>query len=86
VKGHVSVDAATYRERGEVERAREQDPLALARARFAARGIATTALDCIVAEAAAEVAQALRVAAAAPPPEPAAAYTDIQDTGAGRWQ
>ena len=85
VKGHVSVDPAAYRDRGEVERALEQDPLALARAQFVSRGIAAVTLDQIVAEAGAEVAQALRVAAAALPPEAAAAYTDIQDTGAGRW-
>lgn len=86
VKGHVSVDPASYRDRSEVERALEQDPLALAREKFVARGIAAVELDRIVAEAEAEVAQALCVAAAAPFPDSAAAYTDIQDTGAGRWQ
>ena len=85
VKGHVSVDPATYRDRDEVERALEQDPLALARGKFSARGIALAELERIVADAEREVAQALRVAAAAPHPDPSAAYTDIQDTGAGRW-
>ena len=33
----------------------------------------------------AEVADALRAAAAAPWPDKGGAYTDIQDTGAGRW-
>jgi pyruvate dehydrogenase E1 component alpha subunit len=86
VKGHVSVDPAAYRDRGELERALEQDPLSLAREKILARGISAAELDRIVTEAQAGVALALRVAAAAPPPGLAAAYTDIQDTGAGQWQ
>jgi pyruvate dehydrogenase E1 component alpha subunit len=79
-KGHVSVDPATYRDGEEVARAIENDPLPLAAARIGAAQ-AQRILD----EAEAEVRRALEIAAAAPWPPPEAAYTDIQDTGAGRW-
>jgi pyruvate dehydrogenase E1 component alpha subunit len=85
VKGHVSVDPATYRDGEEVSRALEQDPLALAAQRLVSLGAEPDALRAIVAEAQAEVAQAMRIAAGAPWPEKGAAYTDIQDTGNGRW-
>jgi pyruvate dehydrogenase E1 component alpha subunit len=42
-------------------------------------------LQQIDAAAAAEVAQAMAVADAAPWPEATAAYTDIQSTGEGQW-
>jgi len=42
-------------------------------------------LDEIQRQTDAEVADALRAAAAAPWPDKGGAYTDIQDTGAGRW-
>jgi acetoin:2,6-dichlorophenolindophenol oxidoreductase subunit alpha len=82
-KGHVSVDPATYRDGEEVARALESDPLAV----FAqkASGVAKEALDRIQMQVAEEVAGALKAAAAAPWPDKDGAYTDIQDTGAGRW-
>jgi len=79
-KGHVSVDPATYRDGEEVARAIENDPLPLAAAR-----IGEAQATRILAEAEAEVRRALEIAAAAPWPAPETAYTDIQDTGAGRW-
>jgi pyruvate dehydrogenase E1 component alpha subunit len=79
-KGHVSVDPATYRDGEEVARAIENDPLPLAAARIGA-----AQAQRILEEAEAEVRRALEIAAAAPWPAPEAAYTDIQDTGAGRW-
>ncbi|MBK8064054.1 MAG: thiamine pyrophosphate-dependent dehydrogenase E1 component subunit alpha [Betaproteobacteria bacterium] len=86
VKGHVSVDAAAYRAQDEVSRALEQDPLLIGAGRLTALGASAAQLAGIRAEAEAEVAAAVRAATAAPWPEPAAAYTDIQDTGAGRWE
>lgn len=86
VKGHVSVDAAAYRAQDEVNRALEQDPLLIGAGRLAALGASAAQLAGIRAEAEAEVAAAVRAATAAPWPEPAAAYTDIQDTGAGQWE
>jgi len=86
VKGHVSVDAAAYRDRDEVASAIESDPLKLAGLRLAALGVAAGRVARIDAEARAEIELALAAARAAPWPEPAEAYTDIQDTGAGQWQ
>jgi pyruvate dehydrogenase E1 component alpha subunit len=80
-KGHVSVDPATYRDGEEVSRALESDPLKLVEKKLGKREAET-----IWQEAEEEVRKALEVAAAAPWPEPASAFTDIQDAGAGRWR
>ncbi|HEY5638199.1 MAG TPA: thiamine pyrophosphate-dependent dehydrogenase E1 component subunit alpha [Burkholderiales bacterium] len=84
-KGHVSVDVAAYRDAGEVARALADDPLQHADAQFDACGLDAGAREAIRAEARAEIAAAVAAAVAAPWPEVAAAYTDVQDTGAGRW-
>jgi acetoin:2,6-dichlorophenolindophenol oxidoreductase subunit alpha len=80
-KGHVSVDAAAYRDGEEVARALRGDPLSLA-----AGELPREEAEKIWKAAEEEVRQALEVAAAAPWPEAASAYTDIQDAGAGRWR
>jgi pyruvate dehydrogenase E1 component alpha subunit len=85
VKGHVSVDAAAYRDAGEVARALEQDPMRTAADRLVARGVGEGVLAGLRAEADAEIARAVAVAHAAPWPEVAEAYRDVQDVGAGRW-
>lgn len=79
-KGHVSVDAAGYRSGEELARALENDPLVGMRA-----SIPKESADAIDVEVRAEIARALDAASAAPWPERGAAYTDIQDTGSGRW-
>ncbi|MCC6209952.1 MAG: thiamine pyrophosphate-dependent dehydrogenase E1 component subunit alpha [Burkholderiales bacterium] len=81
VKGHVSVDPASYRGGEEVARALQNDPLALLEARIGLDDAAQ-----IRREAQAEVAKALEAAAAAPWPGREVAYSEIQDTGAGRWR
>jgi len=83
-KGHVSVDAAAYRDRGEVARALQGDPLAA----FVLNspGVDAAELKRIRRQAEEEVAAAVRAATAAPWPDRHTAYTDIQDTGSGRWQ
>jgi acetoin:2,6-dichlorophenolindophenol oxidoreductase subunit alpha len=85
VKGHVSVDPATYRDGEEVDRALEDDPIPAAFESLLSRGESRATLEAIRAEALAEVESAVAVATAAPWPDPSAAYTDIQDTGADRW-
>jgi TPP-dependent pyruvate/acetoin dehydrogenase alpha subunit len=85
VKGHVSVDAAAYRDQGEVESAIEGDPLKLASRRLAALGVTAERIAEVDREARAEIEAALAAARAARSPEPAEAYADIQDTGAGQW-
>ena len=87
VKGHVSVDLAAYRDAQELQAALQTDPIARARAMFLALpGAAAATLDAIESDARAEVAAALAAAEAAPWPEAAAAYTDVQTTGAGQWR
>ncbi len=87
VKGHVSVDPAAYRDAAEVEEALQGDPVARARQRYLALpGTVAATLDACDREAAAEVAAALAAADAAPWPQPAAAFSDVQDTGAGQWR
>jgi TPP-dependent pyruvate/acetoin dehydrogenase alpha subunit len=80
-KGHVSVDAAAYRDQTEVSRALEDDPLLLAAAK-----ISSSAAREILADAESEVRAALEAAAEAPRPAVEEAYRDIQDTGAGQWR
>jgi pyruvate dehydrogenase E1 component alpha subunit len=87
IKGHVSVDPAAYRDPRELEAALQDDPIARARAAYLALAGADAAqLQAIEREAAAEVERALATAEAAPWPEAASAFTDIQDTGAGQWR
>ena len=86
VKGHVSVDAAAYRDQGELQRALEGDPLKLAGLQLAALGVAAERISAADTEAQAEIEAALAAAHAAPPPEPTEAYADVQDTGAGQWR
>lgn len=87
VKGHVSVDLAAYRAPRELQDALETDPIARARGRYLAMpGADARTLDAIEREAKAEVDAALAVAEAAPWPDAAAAFTDVQTTGRGQWR
>ena len=79
-KGHVSVDPATYRDGEEVARALEDDPI-----KRAAQGLPLADVARIHQEAEDEVRKAVAAATSAPWPPLADAYTDIQDTGSGRW-
>jgi TPP-dependent pyruvate/acetoin dehydrogenase alpha subunit len=80
-KGHVSVDAAAYRDSAEVSNALANDPLVIAE-----RALDGAAAARIRKEAEAEVRRAVDVAASAPWPEKREAYLDIQDTGAAQWR
>ena len=84
-KGHVSVDPATYRDGEEVARALETDPISAFVKKSFFLGITRTELEQIQGQANEEVAAALRTAAAAAWPDKNSAYSDIQDTGTGRW-
>jgi len=87
VKGHVSVDLAAYRDPQELAEALQTDPIARARQAFLALpGAQADTLDAIEREATAEVDAALAAAETAPWPEAAAAFTDVQTTGAGTWR
>lgn len=86
VRGHVSVDTQGYRDPLDLQGAIDADPLRRARASALARGVSSAQLDAIDAEVQAEIDDAVAFADASPAPDLAAAYTDIQTTGAGVWQ
>ncbi len=85
IKGHVSVDAAAYRDAGELAAARTRDPIDRALRRFIELGGSTAEVAALREAADDEIAAALRFAEDAPAPAPSAAFTDVQSTGAGRW-
>ena len=85
VKGHVSVDPAKYRDAQAHAAALEQDPIALASARFLAQGGSAADLDALAAQARQEIDRAQQAARDAPWPEHGAAFEDVMSTGAGRW-
>ena len=80
-KGHVSVDAAAYRDGAEVSNALANDPLVIAE-----KALDGAAAARIRKEAEAEVRHAVEFAASAPWPEKREAYLDIQDTGTAQWR
>lgn len=80
-KGHVSVDAAAYRDSAEVSNALANDPLVIAE-----KALDGAAAARIRKEAEAEVRHAVDVAASAPWPQKREAYLDIQDTGNAQWR
>ncbi|WOP17090.1 thiamine pyrophosphate-dependent dehydrogenase E1 component subunit alpha [Ottowia sp. SB7-C50] len=83
-KGHVSVDPGTYRDPAAVAAALARDVIGRTRAQLVAQGHAAQ-VEQIEREAQAEIDAAVATATAAPLPDPSAAYTDIQNTGAGVW-
>ncbi len=87
IKGHVSVDPAAYRDAGELAAAIETDPIARARAAYLQLpGATASTLQQAEQDAEAEVQAALAAAEAAPWPKAAAAFSDVQTTGAGQWR
>ena len=87
VKGHVSVDPAAYRNAAELQEALQTDPIARARVQYLALpGTRAVELDAIELAATDEVAIALCVADAAPWPDPASAFTDVQNLGEDQWR
>jgi len=83
-KGHVSVDPALYRDPAAVAEALARDGIGRTRAQLVAQG-QTAEVERIEREARAEIDAAVAAATAAPLPDSSAAYTDIQNTGAGVW-
>jgi pyruvate dehydrogenase E1 component alpha subunit len=86
VRGHLSADSQRYRDAADIAHAVAADPLHRARARLLDNGVAPAELETLDAEIAGELAQALEFAEASPPPDAAAAYTDVQTLGAGPWR
>lgn len=84
-KGHVSVDPAAYRDPAEVAEALKNDPIHIAAERLRQQGVSQQQVDAIMQAARDEVASAVQSSLAAPWPEAKAAWSEIQETGAGRW-
>jgi pyruvate dehydrogenase E1 component alpha subunit len=80
--GHTSTDPAAWRDEGEVAAARTQEPIARLRARLLAEGLTPKVLEVVEGDARAEMSQARSAALAAPWPDPAIAWEDVQDIGA----
>ncbi|MGP9821056.1 thiamine pyrophosphate-dependent dehydrogenase E1 component subunit alpha [Salinarimonas sp. NSM] len=79
--GHTAADAAAYRDPAEVEAWRGRDPIARLAAALAEAGVDRGRLEAARGRAEAEMADVLDDARAAPWPELAAAYADVQDVG-----
>jgi acetoin:2,6-dichlorophenolindophenol oxidoreductase subunit alpha len=85
IKGHVSVDPASYRDPAQVAAARASDPIEIAQRVYLALGGDAASLERLRAEIADELADAVRSAERAPWPHADAAFEDVQDCGKGRW-
>ncbi len=85
IKGHVSVDPATYRDADEVLRELDRDPIMLAERRWLDLGLPANTLAAMRQQADDEIALAVRLAREAPSPAASQSYIDVQDAGAGRW-
>lgn len=83
--GHVSVDPAGYMDQAELEKAKERDPLLVARNRLAEMGIDNAQLKAIEEAADEEIANSAREAAAAPVPDASAATSEVQDVFDEQW-
>ncbi len=79
--GHTGADPALYRAADEVAARAETDPLRRAREALLLAGFDATELDADEHEAEAEMSAAYEDAQAAPFPQAAAAFTDVQDVG-----
>ncbi|NKC30600.1 thiamine pyrophosphate-dependent dehydrogenase E1 component subunit alpha [Falsiroseomonas selenitidurans] len=84
ITGHTSTDPAAWRNPQDVEAARAAEPIGRLRERLLAEGVPMAELEAIRGEAMAEMAEARAAALAAPWPDPAAAWEDVQDAGAAQ--
>jgi TPP-dependent pyruvate/acetoin dehydrogenase alpha subunit len=83
--GHTSTDAAAWRNPKDVEAGKARCPVARLRATLLERGATAADLDGISASAHAEMQSGREAAKAAPWPNPAIAFDDVQDVGAIRY-
>ncbi len=83
-EGHTSTDLAAYRSAEELAAGKSHDPLAKLGAALMEAGVERSAIARIDDAAAAEMEEARDIARAAPRPDPASAFEDVQDIGAPR--
>ena len=82
ITGHTSTDAAAWRDPASVEEAKRRCPIDRLAALLGERGVAAADLAAVRSAAEAEMAAAVVDANAAPWPDEAIAYEDVQDVGA----
>ena len=80
--GHTATDAAAWRDPMQVEAAKARCPIARLKSVMIERGVASAALDDIIAAAREEMQAGRAGAHAAPWPGMASAFEDVQDSGA----
>jgi pyruvate dehydrogenase E1 component alpha subunit len=83
--GHTSTDPAAWRRAEDVEAARGREPLTRFAKLLQERGATEDALGAIRKQAMDEMVKARERARAAPWPETAVAFDDVQDVGAVAW-
>jgi len=84
--GHSRTDPATYRPQAEVDEWLARDPLLVARRRLVDGGLPEAEVDAGDARASQDVAAAAEAAKAAPPADPAQAFTDVWADGGSAWR
>ena len=84
--GHSRTDPGTYRPAEEVQEWLARDPLLVARRRLEGQGTPEADIDAAAERAAAAVATAVEAATAAPPADPAQAFTDVWADGGSAWR
>jgi acetoin:2,6-dichlorophenolindophenol oxidoreductase subunit alpha len=84
--GHIAVDQAAYRIRGEASRYASLDPILRCEAWLANHDVSRSELERTRAEVKGKIDHAVEQAQRAPYPSPDAAFTDLQDLGAPTWQ
>lgn len=85
ITGHTSTDAAAWRNPADVEAAKKRDPIEKLALLLAERGVAAAEIESARNAAVAEMEAAREDAKAAPWPQEAIAYEDVQDVGAVRF-
>ncbi|MCE2950401.1 MAG: thiamine pyrophosphate-dependent dehydrogenase E1 component subunit alpha [bacterium] len=84
-RGHLALDRGLYRDPEEVAGYAAQDPIARIAGWLLDNGVAQATLDGDAAAAAGRIADAVALAEAAPCPDEAQLFTDVQDAGASSW-
>jgi pyruvate dehydrogenase E1 component alpha subunit len=86
LKGHTSVDPALYRDQAHAAAQWDNDPLLRAAKELRRAGLSEDDLSAIDSAALGEMRRVSEAADAAPAPELAHAFDDIQDIGAPVWE
>ena len=84
--GHSRTDPGTYRPAEEVQEWLARDPLLVARRRLLDQGTPEAAIEGADERARSSVAAAVDAAQAAPPADPAEAFTDVWADGGSTWR